>query len=80
VEALVWSGSRLFSSGLHGEITEWDLNKLNVKVRCPRLINLKVNCTPDILYYLKQLACYSRHVLILMVEQCGALLLIMNEH
>ena len=34
MEALVWSGSRLFSSGLHGEITEWDLNKLDAKVCC----------------------------------------------
>ncbi|XP_028410149.1 U3 small nucleolar RNA-associated protein 4 homolog [Dendronephthya gigantea] len=31
VEALVWSKSRLFSSGLHGEITEWDLNRLDAK-------------------------------------------------
>ena len=32
VEALVWASSRLFSSGLHGEVTEWDLNKLTAKV------------------------------------------------
>ena len=32
IEALVWASSRLFSSGLHGEITEWDLNKLTAKV------------------------------------------------
>ncbi|XP_048576519.1 U3 small nucleolar RNA-associated protein 4 homolog isoform X2 [Nematostella vectensis] len=32
VESLVWCGSRLFTAGLHGEITEWDLNKLVPKL------------------------------------------------
>ncbi|XP_046842982.1 U3 small nucleolar RNA-associated protein 4 homolog [Xenia sp. Carnegie-2017] len=32
IEALVWSGSRLFSSGLHGEITEWNLDQMVSKI------------------------------------------------
>lgn len=31
VEAIVWAGNRLFSTGLTGELVEWDLEKLQVK-------------------------------------------------
>ena len=34
VEAVCWQGSRLFSAGLDGNVTEYDLKKLKPKVCC----------------------------------------------